>query len=475
MAEPLFFQHCEEVDQFFREGRQFFNETYVKKLAQLSVYFTRTAEATWPLNTGTSQKGFRFGRGFYDPTKPWHKIVSRACDANSCDMQPERITRPDTESYTWDLVKKEMMSDWFCVEDLMYRLLPVEEVEQFEAQNAIITRSVHEEIIRNTYVGAAGHRWGATTTNVDPEDYLCTTTISDDFFRMQTFDAPFDGSTPIEGDTGFDSRYLYVNVPFAQLGDIATLSLDILDDALVSLGDEDEAYRVDLRDMGILKMDLIVPDPRVARKLYRDAKLANGWWQTDSEFDKTMSTLRLGIPRTIGDYTFAYDNNALRYVVDTVYSTSKTAPVANTPSTWPRLLRVMRYYQVKSEIGYKWLPNPGYKNADYGVTVHWMADAITKWRNPAWTGTGSVKMESQNYAGDFEWRRPDWECNPRGVMGFFLGQFRLGIQIKDPTKMHAFLHRIDNSKLLLKGECTPVANYTNPAPIETFVCTAPPA
>jgi hypothetical protein len=460
--EPLFFQSCEEVDTYFREGREFFNETYVKKLAQTSTYFSRIRENTWPVNHGTQQKGFRFGRGFFDPTKPWRKIKSQRCEADSCDAAPERIKRPGTESYFFDLLRKEMITDWICVEDLMYRLMPVDEIMQFEQTNAIITRSVHEEFTRTTYVGSAGHKWLAL---VNEDNEYCDD-FDDQAWIMQESTGTDEG--------GFDSRYIRVKVPHADLNKIAFLSLDLLDDALVDLGDEDEAYRIDLRDVGILKMDMIVPDPKTARRLFAQAKQANGFWNTDAEFDKTLSDLRLGVPRTIGDYTFSYDNNALRYNEDTEFNAALLASDGyafdeNDPDTWPRLIRVMRYEEGSLELGYAYTPNRDFRKADFGITIHWMNDAMLKWRNPNWTGTGKVQMESQNYAGDFEWDRPKWECNMWGKQGFFKAQFRIAMQVKDPTIMHAFLHRMDHSKTVSASPC-PLQTYVAPTPIDTYVC-----
>jgi hypothetical protein len=466
--EPLFFQHCEDVDTYFREGREFFNETYVKKLAQTSVYFSRVGESTWPMNSGVDQKGFRFGRGFFDPTKPWKKVVSERCNSNSCDSEPERIIRPGTSSYFWSLMRKELMTDWFCVEDLMYRLLPVEEIMQFEASNAKITRTVHEEFIRASYIGGAGHHWLAL---VNDDNEYCNP-LDDQAWEMRLFTA--------DGETGYDTRYIYVKLDAVNFKYIATLSLDQLDDALVDLGDEDEAFRVDLRDMGILKMDIIVPDAKVARKLFVQAKESNGFWHCDAEFDKTLSDLRLGIPRTIGDYTFAYDGNAFKYNSDSVYNlpgagggpTGAGLPAfnANDPTTWPRMVRVMRYVEEPTEIGYHYVPGDDYRRADFGVSIHWMNDALHKWRNPNWTGAGQVKMDDQNYSGDFTWNRPDWECNRKRKMGFFDCEFRLGMQVKDPTIMHVFLHRLDLSKNLTTSPCPIIANYVPPAKIDTYVC-----
>lgn len=456
--EPLYFQSCEEVDTYFREGRDHFNETYVKKLAQTSTYFSRTSEATWPMNAGTQQKGFRFGRGFYDPTKPWKTITSARCEQDSCDMSPEKIRRPGNDSYFWHLFKKEMLTDWICVEDLMYRLLPVEEIMQFEQSNAIITRDVHEEFSRSSYIGGAGHKW---ISFVNDDNSYCGEETTDQGWEMDLYSG--------ESEGGYDSRYIYVKCAPADLDTIATLSLDLLDEALIDLGDEDEAFRVDLRERGLSKLDIIVPDARVARKLFLQAKESNGWTNAETEFDMNMSQLKLGLSRIIGDYAFSYDSNAMRYNADTVYNAGLATYDENNRATWARLVRVLRYIEEPAEIGYSWAPNRDYKAADFGITVHWMSNAIQKWRNPQWTGTGQVKMAAQNYSGDFDWRRPDWECNLMQKSGFFVGQFRLGMQIKDPTIMHVFLHRIDRSKNLTTSPC-PVQSYTAPDVIETYAC-----
>ena len=214
--EPLFFQHCTDVDNYFREGREFFNTEYVKKLAQVSTYFSRVGESTWPMNSGTTQKGFRFGRGFFDPTRPWRQITSARCEQNSCDIAPDKIVRPATTSYFFDLLKKELMTDWICVEDLMYRLLPVDEIMQFEASNAIITRSVHEEYTRNSYVGGSGHKWMAL---VNENNEYCDP-VSDSAWYMPNFEG--------DGESGFDSRYIYVGAAVADFDKISCWTLRMM-------------------------------------------------------------------------------------------------------------------------------------------------------------------------------------------------------------------------------------------------------
>jgi hypothetical protein len=457
--EPLYFGACEEVDTYFREGREHFNDIYVKKFAQVSAWWTRVTEQTWPLNSGTTQKGFRFGRGFFDPTQPWRKVRSERCTQNSCDSAPERVMRPGTDSYTWDLLRKEMETEWFCVEDLMYRLLPVDEVEHIQATLAIITRTVHEEFNRTHFIGAANHKWGVLV-NADGDQ--CND-ADDTFFVMNEFpDATDEG--------GFDSRYIYVKCAAADLSNIACLSLDLLDQALVDLGDEEENYRLDLRENGIEKLDIIVPDEYTSRQMFFQAKQSNGYWNASTpEFDQQLSILRLGVNRVIGDYAIGYDKMALRYNADTAYNDGLGAFDANDPTTWPRLVRVPRYTQVPAEIGYKYIPNPDFKRSDFGISVAWMPNALVKWRNPSWNGTGQVQMDSKNYAGEWDWRRPDWECNRKRKQGFFENEFRLGMQIPDPTIMHVFLHRIHYSRNYSPAPC-PIKTYVPAAPLDTYVC-----
>lgn len=455
--DQLWFGACEDVDTYFREGREFFNETYVKKLAQVSAWFTRVPTGTWPMHTGTSQRGFRFGRGFFDPAKPWRKVKSERCNSNSCEEAPEIIRRPGNDSYTWDLLRKELETEWICVEDLMYRLLPQEEIMQFEASNAIITRAVHEEFARATYIGSAGHKWAAL---VDENNEYCG--LADDTMWFLG-----ENEGPDEG--GFSLQYVYVKAPVADLERIAFLDLDLMDDALVDLGDEDEAYRLDLRENGIQALDIIVPDPRTARGIFQRSKEANGNTPSNADYDKSLTSLKLGVNRQVGDYVFGYDNNAPRYNADSVYNATLSTFDENNSDTWPRLIRVPRYLEVPAELGYVYIPNKAYRQADFGISVCWV-EAMKKWMNPTSTGVSKVQMKEQNYAGDFEWRRPDWECNRRGKLGFFQAQFRLGMQVKDPTIMHCFLHRMDNTRRFTTSGCPIQDGYVAPAGITNYVC-----
>lgn len=448
MGEQLYFNSCAEIDSFFREGREYFNDLYVKKLVTNSTYFTRFEEQAWPLNHTTEQKGFRFGRGFYDPCTPFRKIVDTYCNTDSCDSKPEVIQRPGTESYTFELLRKEMTTDWICVESLLYRLFPAEEILQFEESNARITKNVHEEFLRANYIGGAGHKWLGI---VNDNGTYCG--LLDDA-------AWFIPEHTTNNESGYDLCHIRVKVAAADLPKIAYLSLDMLDDALVELQNEDDAFRLDLSEAaGMPLLDIVIPDPRVGRGLYFQAKRNNGYWDANTDFDSRLTSLKLGVNRIIGDYAFGYDINSLRFNADTAFNATLPAFNASDASTWPRLIRVPRYTKVAQENGCSYIPNRDYQNADFAISAAMVNKAMTKWTMPSSTGYGQAQQMTQNYAGDWEWKNPDWECNRWRKSGFYQAQFRLAAQVKDPTLIHAFLHRMPKAKNLY-GSCCELNTYT---------------
>jgi hypothetical protein len=86
------------------------------------------------------------------------------------------------------------------------------------------------------------------------------------------------------------------------------------------------------------------------------------------------------------------------------------------------------------------------------------------------SGIGMAQGETQNYAGDWQWKNPDWECNIKRNQGFFWNQFRMAMQIKDPTMMHAILHRLNNSKIIVPACCDLVADYTPQYTPDCYAC-----
>ena len=461
MADTQHRLSCEDLDQLFREGREYFNEIYVKKMAVNSVFYSRIDTQTWPMNTAPEQRGFRFGRGWYDPCGAWRSVESGRCTQNSCETNEEVIAHPGTESYTWTLFKKDMRTQWYCVTDWIHRLYPIEEISHIEATNANISKNVHEEFARAHFVGGSGYRWLGT---VDATTSVSCDEMDSEGWRLETYSG--------EGEGSYNACYVYVKLPATELGNISQLSLDQLDDALISLQREDDAFRLDLAEAaGRPLLDIIIPDTRIGRNLWKYAKESGGWWDANTDFDNKQMQFALGIDRTIGNYAFSYDINGLRFNVDSVYNAGLAAFDAAVPATWPRLVRVLPYKPESIELGCKWVQNPDFNYADFAITIAWVPTALTKWVSPSFTGAGDAQIPVQNFAGEWEWMRPQWECNVYRDQGFFAARFRMGMQIKDPTIMHSFLHRLPKGKNLIGNCCDLNENYVAPANLDCYTCT----
>ena len=456
------FSSCQDVDTLFREARTYYNPFFIKKMAINSIYYGRLETETWPLNTLPTMKAFRFGRGWYNPDQPWQEVQSGRCVQNADDFQFETIAHPGTESYTFSLFTKAMRTDWYQLTDFMYRLFPQEEMDHIMATNVNITKNVHEEFARSNWIGGAGHKWCPISNG---QSLVSCVAEDDQMFIVQPFEGTNEGS--------FNMGYVYVKLPASQLGNIGLLSLDTLDDVLINLQREDDAYRLDVSEAaGRPLLEVIVPDARVLRQLWQYAKQSGGWWESVSDFDDKQLQYSLGIDRVIGNYAFCNDINGVRLTVDWTYNASLPTFNTNDPSTWPRLVRVLPYYPVTTELGCKYVQNPAYANADFGITNPWVNKAMIKWISPSQSGIGEAQGMTQNYAGDWEWKNPDWECNIKRDQGFFWNQFRMGMQFQDPTLMHSILHRLNTSRLIIPAPCTLAPNYTPQYTPDCYVCSS---
>lgn len=451
---------CQDADLLMRESRNFFNDYIVEKMAINSIYYGRIETQEWPTATQPEMTAFRLNRGWYDPTLPWKRVVSGRCEQNSCEADVEKIARPGSEAYTFSQMTKDMKTNWFCLTDLtLYRLFGQKELEHFWDTMAVITANVHEEFTRTNFVANSGHKWATVAAD---DSLISCEPISDTMWVMREFEG---------SDTGFDSRYIYVKIDPANIGNIGLLSIDNLDDALIDLQRTDDAYRLDVSELaGEPMLEIIVPDARVPRKMWEQAKQSNGWWQSVAGFDDRMRQAALGIRRVIGNYAFSYDVNALKYDVDWTYNASLGAFSEDDIDTWPRLVRVLPYYPVASDLGCEWKINQRYNRADFGITTAWVNNQLIKWVPPGSISAGPATAPVQNFAGEWQWLNPEWECNYKRNQGFFWNQFRMAMQVQYPDMLHSFLHRLDNSRLIPGACCDLSTNYYSPAQIDCFSC-----
>lgn len=459
-SETLYFSSYDDIAEFFRDGRPYFNENYITKQVNSSLFFNRLPQESWPLNSTTEQVGFRFGRGWYDESQPW-KTISTECGGDSCNNDFEIVKMAGTDSYSWNLLRREMITDWFCVENLLYKLFPAEQVMQIEETNMKISQHVHEEFARANFLGAAGQHWLPITNEAGE---YCGEFDNDAWLVEQ--------HTGV-GEQGYNLTYVRVKCDPANLADIALLGLDVLDDILINLQNEEEAYRLDVTEAaGQPLLDIIVPDARVERKLFFQNRNAEGYYANSTAgFTPELKDLKLGIRRIIGNYTFSYDIDAPKFNVDDTFNATLGAYSAADPSTWPRLVRVPRFARVAAGEGCKYIPNPDYPNADFAISYPFVEKAMTKWMMPSATGYGEVKMPAQNYSGAWEYfnvRHPD--TNPFGKLARFQAQHRAAMQIKDPTLMHPILHRLEKRRVALGTSCGLNEYYAPSAAPDCYVC-----
>lgn len=461
MPEYLQFNSEQQADEFFRESRVFFNEEIVEKLPQLSIYYGAESQENWPENSLPTQQGFRFGRGFYDTDLPWQQVDSGRCVGNSCESNFERIAHPGTEPYQWSLFSREMKTDWYCLTDIAkYRLFPLEEVEHIVKNNAIITASVHEEFTRTNWVAASKYKWvpmASDTSLVSCED------LEEDGFALLDANG---------GTTGQPSmKYVYVKKAVADLANIALPSLDVLDELLIRLQANDDAYRLDISEQaGKNLLQVILPDPRVGRTLWRQAKATQGNWDSMAGFDDKQEQYRMGIRRIIGDYAFCYDITAPHFNVDTAYNSTLATFDADDITTWPRLVRIPALIPVKKDLGCAWEENPVYYRADFAFIVPWVQKAMRKWIQTGNITVGEAQGMDQNFAGTWTWLNPPWPNNLKRNQGFFWNQFTMSMQILDPTLMNTILVRL-NKSLNLNPACCDLSTYVaSPDTLDCFNC-----
>lgn len=459
MADTITFNSAQDVDQCFRESRIFFNQTIVEKLPQLSIYYGATNTESWPENSLPTQQGFRMPRNFYDTDAPWHPVESGRCLQNSCDKEFEVIQHAGTNTYQFSLFNRRMKTDWYCLADIAkYRLFPLEEMNHIIKGNAIITASVHDEFTRTNWVASSQFKW---VPLADQNSLVTCEEPEEDGFRLLDANG---------GTTGQPSmKYVYVKLPVASLGNIALSSLDILDELLIRLQGNDDAYRLDISEYsGQDLLQIILPDPRVGRSLWRQAKATQGNWDSTAGFDDKQMQYSMGIRRIIGDYAFCYDITAPHFNVDTTYNEGLPAFDETDIATWPRLIRVPALLRTESDICCQWVENPAYYRADFAFVIPWVQKAMTKWVQTGNISVGEATGMTQNYAGDWIWENPPWPDNLARDQGFFWNQFIMSMQILDPSLMNTILVRLNKSLQLNPACCDLNVGYTSPDQVDCF-------
>lgn len=459
IPEYVNFQSCADVVEFFRDARPYFNPEILEKNMRNSLYWNRFDTKTWPQNTATEQTAFRLPRGGYDATTPWRQVGAE-CGDDTCGGNLQVIQMPGSEAYNFQLLEKDFTTPQFCIDKWLFKLFPTAQISHMLTNLGRVSIDVNQEFARANVIGLAAYHWLPLATD---NGAYCGEFEQEGWYVEQ-----FDGA----GEGGYNLQYIRVNIDPANLGNIALLGLDILDDVLMKLSRQDDAYRLDVAAAtgGIKLLDLIVPDAKTARNLQIQAKFNAGNWYSEAGYTNDLKQLQLGVAHTVGNYMITYDSEAPRFNADSAFNATLTYNPAN-PATWPRLIRVPSQILVAADgEGCKYDLNPAYDEADFGITMPWVPEPVTIWTspNPAIAG---IAPGQPGFSMDWEMIRPPFsECNRFDNQVLWQARIRRAAQVDDPQLLHPILHRIDKRRRADGACCEINTTYVPPVDPNCYVC-----
>lgn len=442
---------CEMIDTLFVESEQAVTKGLIKKkIVQKNAYYGKIPdEGSFPLHSGTRIRGWRLGRiGVPDDRNGWRPVEDELCSTNACSFEPEVIGHGSSD-YFFSLVQRDLRTDWLCIDSLALRAIPEEELMHLEDGLRNAARYVHEEFRRSRYLLFGANKLVAILP--DSGDWGDNNeVVSCDGSEMLNAGYVFE----YRANGEMDESHVRVCCAPADLGNIGTLTLDMLDYASERLEYEDDAY---LDNTGLF--DVLLPSRTLAVQLAQQE--AQDMGTTDVSGGVNIMDLRreFGTDRVIRNYSLRSDIHAMRFYPDNAANTAMTeeqgyAFDASDPSTWARLVRVYPYKPKKAKIaGIEYVTNPAYLKAPFGITTIRHNRVMSVMSFPPLTGVGPAKKEQMGglgYDGVAVWQNPDWECNVNRDKGFWKMRFRLAAKQNREEEGYSWLTRI-GPKLILRG------------------------
>jgi hypothetical protein len=458
--------NCEQVNNLFIQAPEYIYPNLIyEKYRNTNAWYGVVAEEEFAQGKGTTHTGRRLNR--IAPPRPcndWEPVVSDLCATNACDFDPS-IVYHGSEAYSWRIVRKQMRTDWYCLEALTYEPFTEEEMANIQDSLVRINRDVQEEFIRSRYINniAPENKWlllGAADES--PCDDLCAEPQRESWF----FETLANGEP--------DACYIRVGVPTADLGLIAKLNNSLLDMAL----DERQYVTDDIAwvDETMELYPLYISDVKDSNYLARSLDATSNFitslgGNSVPALNKDMLTDRYGImKRTNGNFAHKIDRYGMRFYPDTAFNADLPTFDIDDPDTWPRLFRVFPYVRVASTIGVKSQVNPFYQKAPFSIAVlfHPMAGAMQRQRPTQ--GYGSATTGDFPDV-EFTWKNPDWTCNIKRTKGFFMQQWTLAYRPNRTEYAYAFLYRTSYGINSLDISTCPLPSAPNcPAEAVPYCC-----
>lgn len=428
---------CKQINTLFILAQQQISKALMKDVAKSSnAYYGKVPDGgKWTLYAGTTAKGYRLGRIVAPNENGWRRIQDTQCATTACDFKPEVVTHGSDE-YEYSLVRRELRTDWICIDSLAFRHAPVEELEHLRDGLARVSRQVHEEFRRSRYLYYCGNKI-VVTVDVDPDDpdTPIPTTLCNDV-RINTQGFVFE-TRPDSGE--MDERYLRVAVPNEQIFRISGLTLDMLDYAQVRLN-----YAGDSTLPGTALYDVLLADIRVSNRMALQENELVGGAAAQGAFNIDLNQ-KYGTMRTIRNYSLREDPYAMRFFPDLEFNSDLPPFDVNNPDTWPRFVRVYPYTKVKAARGVKQEINEFFMYAPFGISTILTGRVMSVLSFPEVESVGPAKKAGGiGYDGTAVWRNPDWECNPNRDKGYWAMRFQLSAKPGHTEEGYAYFHRLIN-------------------------------
>ena len=453
----------------FKEAEQEYSENLIRFKQRMSNgYWGKVRQVgTFPLGKGMSIKQKRLQRVGLGPVR-WEGEVDGLCKTNLCETPPSaRIQHAGYDTTDVTLQKAAFDTDWICLDSMLYREMPAEELAHFEQGMQERAADVWDDKLRIEYHHHVGNKLMVYLGNDVIEDGKCDcleamcdpSNIKSNAWKFVV--DPDQDDVPGQ----VNPNWLLVNVdPTADnaFERIGTVTADLFDQAALTLENSDENRP--LISEGIDLFDVVLPDTQMWRQLMKqeDGNMNNA--RSYGGYDPQLLKQSLGSKGVLRErYSIRYDGFALKYYPDTEYNEALVAQEgyafdADDPETWPRLKRVYRYRPVRNtdSYGIKWIPNEYYNLAPFGIGSIFTPEVVEYMGHPDITSMGSAKKEGHGagigYAGKAVWHNPDWPTNRERNKGYWYVRFGMAVREIRPEFGYAWLFRIDQ-KIRVAGVC----------------------
>jgi hypothetical protein len=465
---------CGELNLIFKQSEQKVSSGLIKlRNRQFNAYWGRVDDSgTFPKNSGTQIKGLRLPRIGISNEHGWETIEDSLCSTNACAEKCPEVIHNGFEEYFYSIVRRCIRTDWLCLNSLIFREMPDEEIAHFEQGMREATRYVWDEAYRTRYNHMAGNKIVGLVDAADLEGDTCDCHVLKCAPDLRCDGWMFERRRTAAGEFGeIDERYIRVNVSAAEISRISELTLDMLDEAAQELEYDDESMPA-IQD-GIDLFDVVLAHNKMGVRFAETENQQMDQAMSYGGFKADMLKRKLGTKRVFRDmYSVRYDLFSMRFYPDADYNANELPEFGaynpNNPQTWARFKRVFAYIPqaittrtdgpggAPGGAGIKYVKNQNFLKAPFGISCIFSKSVISGLQFPENNGYGSAQKKAPGttlgYAGSATWMNPDWECNENREFGFWKMRYGFGVKPKRTEFGWNWFHRIDH-RIAMVGNC----------------------